>query len=67
MLSIIVLGKESIKYANMDTYMAALIEKLQELWRGVITLMFQLKLVNKPLNFEEYSCGLFMIFQLMDL
>jgi hypothetical protein len=36
MLSIIVLGKESIKYANMDTYMAALIEKLQELWRGVI-------------------------------
>jgi hypothetical protein len=37
MLSIIVLGKESIKYANMDTYMAALIEKLQELWRGVIT------------------------------
>jgi len=36
MLSIIVLGKESIKYANMDTYMATLIEKLQELWRGVI-------------------------------
>jgi hypothetical protein len=36
MLSLIILGKKSIKDANMDTYMAPLIEELQELWRGVI-------------------------------
>jgi hypothetical protein len=37
MLSLIIPGKESIKNANMDTYMAPLIEELQELWRGVIS------------------------------
>ncbi len=36
MLSLIILGKKSIKDTNMDTYMAPLIEELQELWRGVI-------------------------------
>jgi hypothetical protein len=30
MLSLIILGKKSIKDANMDTYMAPLIEELQE-------------------------------------
>jgi len=29
--------KESVKDANMDTYMAPLIEELQELWKGVIS------------------------------
>jgi hypothetical protein len=36
MLSLIIPRKESVKDANMDTYMAPLIEELQELWRGVI-------------------------------
>jgi hypothetical protein len=36
MLYIIILGKELVKDAYMDTYMAPLIEELQELWRGVI-------------------------------
>jgi hypothetical protein len=36
MLFLIILRKEPVKDANMDTYMAPLIEELQELWRGVI-------------------------------
>ncbi len=36
MLFVIILGKELMKDAYMDTYMAPLIEELQELWRGVI-------------------------------
>jgi hypothetical protein len=36
MLFVIILGKELVKDAYMDTYMAPLIEELQELWRGVI-------------------------------
>jgi len=38
MLSFIILGrKESVKDATMDTYMAPLIEELQELWKRVIS------------------------------
>jgi hypothetical protein len=36
MLSLIIPGKELVKDANMGTYMAPLIEELQELWKGVI-------------------------------
>jgi len=36
MLSRIIPGKELVKNANMGTYMASLIEELQELWKGVI-------------------------------
>jgi hypothetical protein len=38
MLSFIILGrKESVKDATMDTYMAPLIEELQELWKRIIS------------------------------
>ncbi len=37
MLSFIIPRKKLVEDANMDTYMAPLIEELQELWRGVIT------------------------------
>jgi hypothetical protein len=36
MLFLIIPGKDLVKDANMDTYMAPLIEELQELWRKVI-------------------------------
>jgi hypothetical protein len=36
MLSLIIPRKKSVKDANMDTYMAPLIEELRKLWKGVI-------------------------------
>jgi hypothetical protein len=44
-----------------------LIEELQELWRGVTTYDVSTKDCNHTSKFEEYSCGKFMIFVLMDL
>ncbi len=43
MLSVIIPGKESVKDAYMDTYMAPLIKELQELWKGVIAFDFSAK------------------------
>jgi len=43
MLSVINPGKESVKDAYMDTYMAPLIKELQELWKGVIAFGFSAK------------------------
>jgi hypothetical protein len=37
MLTLIIHGKELVKMHNIDVYMAPLIEKLQMLWRGVVT------------------------------
>jgi len=37
MLFLIIPRRESVKDANMDTYMAPLIKELQELWKGVIS------------------------------
>jgi hypothetical protein len=37
MLSLIILGLESVRMDNINVYMAPSIEELQELWRGVIT------------------------------
>jgi hypothetical protein len=44
-----------------------LIEELQELWKGVTMYDVSIKDGNHTKNFEEYSCGKFMIFLLMDL
>jgi hypothetical protein len=35
LLSIIILGLESVKSANFDVLISPLIEELQELWEGV--------------------------------
>jgi len=37
MLSLIILGPESVRMHNINVYMAPSIEELQELWRGIVT------------------------------
>jgi hypothetical protein len=51
MLSLVIPGKESVKDANMDTYMAPLIEELQELWRGVITFDVSIEVGKQTFKF----------------
>ncbi len=36
MLTLILLGKKSVKMHNIDLYMAFVIEELQMLWKGVV-------------------------------
>jgi hypothetical protein len=67
MLYIIILGKESVKDAYMDTYMAPLIEELQELWRGVIAFDVSTKVGKQTFKLRGIIIRLFMTFQLMDL
>jgi hypothetical protein len=35
MFFLLIANKESVKNNNIDIYMAPLVEKLQELWKGV--------------------------------
>jgi len=38
MLTLLILGKESVKSENIDVYLQPLVEKLLELWKSVRTL-----------------------------
>ncbi len=36
-LTLLILGKELVTFQNFDVYLEPIIEKLQELWKGVTT------------------------------
>jgi len=53
MLSLVIPGKESVKDANMDTYIAPLTDQeLQELWRGVITFDVSVEVGKQTFKFR---------------
>lgn len=38
MLTLFISGKESVKIENIDVYMELLLEEVEMLWKGVITI-----------------------------
>jgi hypothetical protein len=52
MLSLIIPRKELVKDANMDTYVAPLIEELQELWKGVIAFDVSTEVGKQTFKFQ---------------